>query len=158
MSVDRARILGNALSWASWIVKVEGHEFHGVKKISGSQKRERGRVMGTGRANRPRGLTGGKYTPEFKMTVYRGSMNDLIKFLAARAPDGVSYGNVKFDIIGQQVEQDETPTTVHVLGCYVVEETFEDSDDSIEGSADDVGLMVTEIRRNGATLYDNTRL
>lgn len=158
MSVDRDRILGNALSWASWIVKVEGHEFHGVSKVSGTQKRERGRVMGTGRAQIPRGLTGGKYTPEFKLTVYRGSMNDFINFLAARAPDGISYGNVKFDLYGLQVETDETPSEVEVLGCYVTEESFEDSDDSVEASKDEVGLFVTAIRRSGKTLYDNSRL
>lgn len=158
MSVDRERILGNALSWASWILQVDDHEFFGVSKVSGSEKRERARVMGTGRAWRPRGVTGGKYTPEFKLTVYRGSMNDLINFLKSRSVDGVSYGNVKFDLIGQQVESDETPGLVEVLGCYVAETTFEDSDDSIEASKDDVGLLVTEIRRNGGTLYDNSRL
>lgn len=158
MAVDRDRILGNALSWASWMFKVEGHEWHGVAKISGTQKRERGRVMGAGRAQIPRGLTGGKYTPEFKLTVYRGSYNDFIAFLASAASDGVSYGNVKFDIVSQQVETDETPSTLEVLGCYVTEESFEDSDDSVEASKDEVGLFVTVIRRNGKTLYDNTRL
>lgn len=158
MSVDRDRILGNALSWASWIIKVEGHEFHGVAKISGTEKRERGAVMGTGRAQIPRGLTGGKYTPEFKLTVYRGSMNDFITFLASRALDGISYGNVKFDAYGLQVETDETPSSVEVLGCYISELSFEDSDDSVEASKDEVGLRVTAIRRNGATLYDNSRL
>lgn len=158
MAVDRDRILGNALSWASWIFKVEGHEFYGVAKISGTQKRERAKIMGTGRTRIPRGITGGKYSSDFKVTVHRDSANDFINFLASRSPDGVSYGNVKFNMVNMQYETDATSCVLEVLGCYLVEESFEDSDDSVEGSKDDLTFMVTEIRRNGKTLYDATRL
>ena len=158
MSVDRERILGNALSWASWILKVNGHEFHGVQKVEVGQKRERAKVWGTGRARRPRGRTGGKYSASAKLTVYRGSMNDLLNFLASQAADGISYGNVEFLLVGQQVETDETPSVVEVFGCLIADENFSDTDDSIDPSKDDLELDVMEIRKNGKTLYDNTRL
>lgn len=158
MSIDRERILGNALSWASYIIKIRGQELNGIGKLSVGQKRERAKVYGTGRARRPRGRTGGKYSATCKLTVQRGSMNDLINFLAQFAPDGISYGNVEFDIHALQVETDETPSEYEINGCYIAEENFDDDGESIDPNKDDLDLDVIEVIKNGKTLYDNTRL
>lgn len=158
MPVDRERILGNVLSWASWIIKVGGQELHGACKISVGQKRERAKVYGTGRARRPRGRTGGKYSATCKLQVSRGTMNDIIAFLAQFAPDGISYGNVAFDIFATQVEADETPSIYEINGCLIAEEMFDDDGESIDPSKDDLDLDVMDVIKNGKTLYDNTRL
>jgi hypothetical protein len=159
MAVDRERILGNALSWASWTLRVKGNEFYGVLKMSIGQKRERAKVYGTGRARKPRGRTGGKYSATCKMTVARGSTNDLIAFLAQYADDGISYGNVEFDLVGQQVENgNETPTFYVVNGCVIADENFDDDGESIDASKDEIELDPLEVIKNGLTLYDNTRL
>lgn len=158
MSVDRERILGNGFSWASGRIMVKGQEWHGTMKLSVGQKRERAKIWGTGRARRPRGRTGGKYSASCKLTVARDSMQSFLDFLASFADDGISYGNVEFDILYQQVESDLTPVTVEVFGCVMADENFDDDGDSIDPSKDDIELDVMEVRKNGKTLYDNTRL
>lgn len=158
MSVDRERILGNALSPASYILKCKGQEIHGLCQMTIGQKRERSKVYGTGRARRPRGRTGGKYSATCKMKLYRGTMNDWILFLSQFADDGISYGNVEFDLYVLQVETDETPSEYQVNGCYIADENLDDDMESVDASKDDIELDVIEVIKNGKTLYDNTRL
>lgn len=158
MSVDRERILGNALSWGSYILKCKGQEIHGACKFSVGQKRERSKVYGTGRARRPRGRTGGKYSAECKIQLYRGTMNDWILFLAQFADDGISYGNVPFDLYVLQVETDETPSEYQVNDCLIASENFDDDGEAIDPSKDDIELDVIDVIKNGKTLYDNERL
>ena len=159
MAVDKERIVGPALSWASWTIRVKGHEFYGVKKMSFGQKRERAKIWGTGRSRKPRGRTSGKYSATAKMTIERGSFNDFIAFLATFAEDGVSYGNVPFDVVGQQMENgNSTPSDYQAIECYIGDENFDEDGDSIEGSTDEIELDIVEVIKNGKTLYDNTRL
>lgn len=158
-AVDKERILGPALSWSSWTLRVKGHEWYGVLKFSVGQKRERADVRGTSRSRKRRGVTGGKYSASGKMTIERGSWNDFTAFLAQFAEDGISYGNVPFDLVGQQMEVgNSTPTHYVVTEAYIADENFDEDADSIDGSKDEIELNVTEVVKNGKTLYDNTRL
>lgn len=155
-SLDRKRINGNVYSWGSIIVKCNGAEFNGLSGMKFSQKRERVKVYGTGRHQKPRGRTRGKYSAEGGLTVYRGTMADLINFLKNQAPDKTSYGDVVFQVTSQYVEADETPMLVELVDCVVAAEDVTD-DEGNEALKDDVGLDVMEVRKNGARLYDNTK-
>lgn len=156
MSVDRYRINGNALSWGSLIAKVGGEEFHGLIGLSVTQKRERAKVYGTGRSQRARGRTIGKYSIDAKLTVARGSMSDFIEFLKAQSEDGISYGNVEFQLVFQYVETDETPMTIVLNECVIAEESMTD-DEGIEGLKDELSLDVMYGTKNGGSLFDSTR-
>jgi len=156
MALDRKRINGNVYSWGSIIAKCEGEEFSGLLGASRSQKRERAKVYGTGRHQAPRGRTRGKYSAEGKLTVVRGTMADFINFLASKAKDGVSYGNVVFQVTMQWVEDDETPMLEEWVDCVIGGEDSTD-DEGSEALKDEVSLDIMRIKKNGKTLYDSTK-
>lgn len=155
-SFDRKRINGNTYSWGSLIAKVRGQEFSGLLGVTYSQKRERAKVYGTGRHHSPRGRTRGKYSAEAKLTVVRGTMADFINFLKQQASDGVSYGDVVFQVTIQYVEDDETPMLVELVDCVIVAEDVTD-DEGIEALKDEIGLDIMRVRKNGGTLYDSRK-
>lgn len=156
MSLDRKRINGNVYSWGSIVAKCNGEEFSGLIGVTYSQKRERSKQYGTGRHQAPRGRTRGKYSAEAKITVVRGTMSDFINFLASQASDGISYGDVSFQLTIQFVEDDETPMLVECLDCVIASEDSTD-DEGNESLKDEVGIDVMRIRKNGKTLYDSRR-
>ena len=156
MALDRKRINGNVYSWGSIVAKVGGEEFSGLVGVTYSQKRERTKQYGTGRHQAPRGRTRGKYSAEAKVTVVRGTMSDFINFLASRARDGISYGDVVFQVTIQFVEDDETQMLVELLDCVISSEDATD-DEGNESLKDEVGLDVMRIRKNGKTLYDSRK-
>jgi hypothetical protein len=156
MSLDKKQINGNAYSWGSIVAKVKGQEFNGLIGVMYSQKRERVKVYGTGRHQKPRGRTRGKYSAEAKLTVVRGTMADFVNFLAAQAPDGVSYGDVVFQTTIQYVEDDETPMLVELVDCVIGDESATD-DEGAEALKDEVAVDVMRIRKNGKTLYDSSK-
>ncbi len=153
MAIDRKRINGNTYSWGSIIAKANGQEFNGILAVKYSVKRTRVKVYGTGRHQKPRGRTRGKYEPNASMTLVRGTSADFINFLAAQATDRMSYGDVKFHLTMQYVEDDETPMLVEIFDCVIAGEDSSD-DEGNEALKDEFELDCMEIRKNGATLYD----
>jgi hypothetical protein len=151
---DKKRINGDVYSWGSIILKIEGDEFTGIFGIDYSQKRERSKQYGTGRAQKPRGRSKGKYSAEGKITVPRGTMADLINFLADKSEDGVSYGDVVFQMTVQYVEADETPMLVELEDCVIAEESVSDEEGN-EGLKDEITLDIMGIKKNGKTLYSS---
>lgn len=153
MAIDRKKINGNVYSWGSIVVKCDGQEFNGLYSFKFSQKRTRVKQYGTGRHQKPRGRTRGKYEPNASLGVFRGTCADFINFLADQAEDGQSYGDVVFHITAQWVEDDETPMLVECFDCVIGGEDSTD-DEGNESLKDEIELDVMEIRKNGATLYD----
>jgi hypothetical protein len=153
MAIDRKRINGNVYSWGSIVVKCNGEEFNGIVGLKYSAKRTRVKQYGTGRHQKPRGRTRGKYEPNASMTLVRGTSADFVNFLRDQASDGQSYGDVVFHLTCQYVEDDETPMLVEIFDCVVAGEDSTD-DEGNESLKDEVELDVMEIRKNGATLYD----
>ena len=102
---DQIRVNGNQLSWGSIILKLDQDVFTGFTSISFADKRERVKAYGQGRHHAPRGRSRGKYTIEpVKLTGWKDSVQIFRTQLAARSPDGKSYGDVEFQIIVQYVE------------------------------------------------------
>ncbi len=153
---DKKRINGDVYSWGSLIAKADGDEFTGILALSFSQKRERTKQYGTGRHQAPRGRTKGKYSAEAKITLVRGTMADWIAFLAAKAPDGVSYGDTVFQLTAQYVEPDETPMLVELVDCCIGSEDSSDEEGN-ESLKDEIGLDVMWIKKNGFTLYSSAK-
>ena len=153
---DSIRVNGNQLSWGSITLKVLGEAFTGFTAISYSDKRERVKAYGMGRAQAPRGRSRGKYTADnAKITGWKDSVSALREFLASKSDNGANYGDVTFQIVIQYVEDDETPQTVELCDCvWAANNTSED--ESPDPLKEDFEADVMFIRRNGMTLYDNS--
>ncbi len=153
---DAIRVNGNQLSWGSIVLKIGGARFYGFTGISFADKRERVKAYGMGRHQAPRGRSRGKYTVEpVKLTGWKGSMQEVREALAALSVDGISYGDVEFEITVQYVEADEIPMTVEIEHCVWGANTTSD-EEGPDPLKEEVELDCMLIRRNGLTLFDSS--
>lgn len=153
---DTIRVNGNALSWGSIVCKVDGEPIYGFTSISFADKRERVKGYGMGRHHAPQRRSRGKYSPEnIKLAGWRAAMAELRERLAARSPDGLSYGDVEFQIVTTYFESDETPLVVVAERCVYVgsSATDEEGPDLLKEEAEIDPMF---IRRNGLVLFDNS--
>lgn len=153
---DELRINGNAHSWGSITVKVAEERFYGFTAISYGDSRTREKVYGMGRHHAPRGRTRGKYEVEpVSLTGPKSTMQALRQSLADKSDDGVSYGDVEFEIVVQYIERDETPITVDLEDCVLTGNTSDESEGA-EALMEDVEIDCMRIRRNGLVLFDES--
>jgi hypothetical protein len=155
MAVDQVRINGNVYSWGSLTVKVGGERWYRLTSISYADKRERVKAYGQAKHQAPTGRSRGKYAVEpVKAGAPPGSFQLLRKLLATQAEDGVSYGDVPFDIVVQYIEADETPITVELIDCVWSGNTVshEEGPDPLK---EEVEFDCMRILRNGLTLFDS---
>lgn len=154
---DLIMVNGNGLTWGSIVAKVAGDPVYGWTGITVSDKRERVKGWGLGRHQAPQRRSRGKYTPEnIKLTGYRAAVADLRKRLQEAAPAGQSYGDVEFQIVLTYFETDELPLIVVAERCVWVGNSFSD-EEGAELLKEEVEIDPMFIRRNGATLFDNSQ-
>ena len=153
---DQVRINGNLFSWGSIRVKCGGEEFTGFSKIAYADKRTRGKGYGMGRHQAPRGRTRGRYEVDpVTITAHRDSAEAFRAFLAAKASDQKSFGNVAFEIVVQYVDEGETPITDTLEDCVWSGNTVSNEEGS-DPLTVDIELDCMRINWNGKTLYDGT--
>lgn len=153
---DQIRVNGNLQSWGSIIFKVQGERFYGITSINYGDSRERVKAFGMGKSHAPRGKSKGKYdTDNVTASGYAASVQELVDGLAALAPDGVSYGDVEFEIQIQYVDSGEAPRNVEILGCHIAKFT-EANEESPDPLKSDLEISCLRIKRNGKTLYDSS--
>lgn len=151
---DDLRINNNQHSWGSIILKCYSERFTGFTGISFSDKRERVKAYGMTRHHAPRGRSRGKYTIEpVKLTGWKGSIAALRAGLAALSADGISYGDVEFQIVLQYVESGENPLTVEIDRCVWSSNSASD-EESPDPLKEEIEIDAMLIRRNGLVLYD----
>jgi hypothetical protein len=151
---DQLRINGNAVSWGSIILKLNGESFTGFTQISYGDKRERSHVWGMGRHHAPRARTRGKYTPDaVKISGPKGSAQALRNMLALKAVDGRSIGDVVFQINVQYVEVGDIPMNVLIQDCVLIGDASS-HDEGPDYLKDELEVSCMRIWRNGQTLYD----
>lgn len=155
MSSDGIRVNGNQYDFGSGKVKVAGDVLYGLTGIKYSQKRERPKGYGQGRHHAPRGRGRGKYSAEGSITVYRSTARELRKTLAAQSADGVSYGDVEFQVVGQWSETGEGEDKVELFGCVIAGEDG-GSEEGGDLDKEEIMLDVMYIKKNGLTLFDNS--
>lgn len=151
---DAIRINGSQHSWGSIVLKLDGDRYYGFTAISYADKRERVKAYGMGRHHAPRGRSRGKYTTEpVKLTGWKSSIQALRAALAARAADGVSYGDVEFEIAVQYVEEGEQPMNVAIERCVIVGNSSSD-EESADPLKEEIEIDCMLIRRNALVLFD----
>jgi hypothetical protein len=151
---DRIRVNGNLQSWGSIVFKANGERFYGFTSISYGDSRERVKAWGMGKSHAPRGKSKGKYdTDNVVVSGWAGSVQELIDGLSELALDGVSYGDVEFEIQVQYVDSGEKPRNIELLECHIVK-VSEGNEESADPLKTDFEVSCTRIKRNGKTLYD----
>lgn len=151
---DAVRVNGNQLSWGSIIIKIDSERYTGFTSVSFSDKRERVKAYGAARHHAPRGRSRGKYTVDpVKLVGWKGSVAALRAALAAKSSDGISYGDVEFDVVVQYVEADEDPQTVEIERCVWSSNSTSD-EESADPLKEEIELDAMLIRRNGLVLFD----
>lgn len=156
---DQIRVNGNIYSWGSIRAIIAEEVYTGFTSISYGDKRERVQVYGMGRHHGPRGRTAGKYsTDPGKLGGPTGSVAALRARLAQLAADGVSFGNVEFQIVIQYVEpgSSEIPLTVELDRCVLTANTSS-HEESADPTREEVEINYMLVRRNGLTLFDGTQ-
>lgn len=153
---DQIRVNGNLVSWGSIRCKVAGELYYGFTSISFADKRERVKGYGMGKHHAPRGRSRGKYSTDLvKIRGHKSSVQALRRALAAQSADGVSYGDVEFEVVVQYVENGEEPMTVEITGCVWAENTTND-EESADPLTEEFALDCMAIRRDGLTLFDSS--
>lgn len=151
---DPIRVNGNLYSWGSIILKVDAERLRGFTSISFSDKRERVKGYGSARHHAPMGRSRGKYTIDpVKVVGFKGAIQTLREQLAAKAADGISYGDVEFDVVVQYVESGEDPYTVEIERCVFASNSSSD-EESADPLKEEIELDAMLIRRNGLVLFD----
>jgi len=153
---DKIRVNGNVLSWGSIVLKLDGDRFYGFNSITFAHKRERVKLYGMGSHQAPRGRSRGKYsTDPVKLGGPPSSFEIFRQALADRSDDGISYGDVEFQITVEAVELDETPLLVRVDRCVITGESnnYEESGDPLK---EEVEIDCMKIIKNGKTLFDSS--
>lgn len=151
---DAIRVNGNQFSWGSIVLRAGGDRFYGFTAITYADKRERVKAYGLGRHHAPRGRSRGKYTTEpVKLTGWKASIQELRKSLAARSPDGASYGDVEFEIVVQYVDSGEEPMTVVLERCVFTGNSSSD-EEGPDPLKEEIEIDCMLIRRNGLVLFD----
>lgn len=154
---DQIRVNGNQLSWGSIILKVADERYTGFTAIAYADKRERVKAYGMGRHQAPRGRSRGKYTTDpVKLTGWKSSIQALREALAAQSTDGVSYGDVEFQIIVQYVDEGENPIDVEIVDCVWIGNSSSEEENA-DPLKEEIEIDCMHIKRNGLTLFDSSQ-
>lgn len=154
---DQYRVNGNIFSWGSIVLKAGNERFTGFNAISYADKRERVKVYGMGRHQAPRGRTRGKYSVDpVKLSGPKDSTRDFRRFLAQQAADGISIGDVVFQIVVQFVEPGEATQTVVIDRCVLTGDSssHEEGSDPLKDEFEFDAMLIT---RNKYTLFDSSK-
>lgn len=153
---DTVRVNGVQIGWPSISLKINGQAYTGLSAIEFGDKRERGFAWGMGRHGGPRGRPPGKYTPDpFVLTAWTSTAAAIRKDIAARATDGVSYGNVVCQIVLQYVEQTDGVVTVEAQDA-VLAEVSASNEEGPDATSEKLTFQPMRVIRNGLTLFDSS--
>lgn len=155
--IDTFRVNGNIVSWPDVVTKIDGKRINGITGLTYGDKRERVKAYGQGRHYKPRGRTRGKYAPDnVKVTLHKDSARSLRAQLAAKSTDGVSYGNVEFELSIQYVADNGDPIHLQFQRCTIVSDSSSE-DENPDPLKDELELDTMGILRNGLTLFDSSQ-
>jgi hypothetical protein len=152
---DLQRVNGNIISWGSAVCKIDGERFTGFTAVSYSDKRERVKAYGMGKSQAPRGRSRGKYTVEpVKLTGPKSTFQAMRAKLAAMSADGVSYGDVEFQIVLQYIERDDSESMTVDLEDAVWMSNGSSEEESPDPLKEECEFDIMRVRRNNLVLFD----
>lgn len=152
---DVQKINGNAFSWSSIAIKIDGQAYFGIKSISYGDKLTRAKGYGVGRNHAPRSRTAGKYEIDpVSISMEHETAAALRAALAERSTSGTSFGSVEFLVVVQYVEGDRVVTD-EIERC-----TWSGQSAKNEESADplytEAEFDAMRIRWDGRYLFDDS--
>lgn len=154
---DPIMVNGNSHSWGSIVCKVAEETIFGFTGITYADKRERTEGYGMGPHQAPTRRSRGKYTADpSKLTGFAGAVQDLRNRLSERSPIK-SYGDVEFQVVLTYFETEELPLIVVLEKCVWTGNNAS-NEEGAELNKEEIEIKPLFIRRNGLTLFDNSRL
>lgn len=152
--IDTVNINGNLFDFGSQELTFDNNTINGYTSITyGGEKRARTKGYGAGRSRRPRGRTGGKYTPpDVKIKFYLDSWAKVMAWAAAKSADGKSYGDAVFPAMLQFVEPGFNTHVVKFDRMSIVE-VGGDGEDNDDPNMIEIGFDCMGCERDGLTLY-----
>lgn len=149
---DAKRINGNDYSHASIKLTIADEEFSGFSKIAYADKRTRGKGYGTG--GMPRTRTAGRYEVDpVTLTGPRSSIDELRNALARASSDGVSFGDVVFQIQVQYIEDALGVVTDEIVDCVWAGQAISSEETSTDPTATDIEIDAMRIIWDGKKLF-----
>jgi hypothetical protein len=121
-----------------------------------SEKLEKAFGYGTNKSFAPIKQSPGKYVPGgLKVKGFSGGAQKMREKIAALTEDSKSYGTVKFPVMIQMVDSNESPIDIGFEGVSWEENanTINDSPDPLQ---DEMNYSFMRMNRNGLTLYDSS--
>lgn len=147
---------GNDYDWGSITFKTGNQIFDAFTKISYGDKRTRTKGYGAGKHRAPTHRGRGKYEIDpVKVTGYTYELQAFRAALAAEASDGVSYGNVEFEII-VQYEENGVLHQVEIERCVWFEDAAAHDESSTDPLTEEVSFDPMRLSRDGLTLFDSS--
>lgn len=155
---DPIMVNGNSHSWGSICAKVAGETIFGFNSISWGDKRERVKGTGMGQHQAPTRRSRGKYTCDvIKLKGFRGAVMELRQTLAKLSPVKDSYGDIEFQVVATYFELEEIPIIV-VAERVTWQANSATDEEGAELLFEEIELDPMFLRRNGLTLFDNSRI
>jgi hypothetical protein len=149
---DAKRINGTDYSHASIKVTVADEQFYGFSKIAYADKRTRGKGYGT--SGMPRTRTAGKYEVDpVTISGPRSSIDELRAKLASLSSDGVSFGDIVFQIQVQWIEDKIGVITDEIQDCVFVGQAVSSEETSVDPTSIDVEIDAMRIVWDGKRLF-----
>lgn len=157
---DVFRRNGEEIVWASITLKIDDEEFFGVTGIDYEEKLERSFARGLGRDQAPRGITSGGYSVDgSSIKLYKASAVAFLEALAAKSPNGKTYGKTSFYFALQYIE-DDISITEELFNCKVSGRKVTAAPGA-EGLIDEIPIAVQYAKLStpniqGMTLFNNS--
>lgn len=159
IGLDRARLQGTILSGRSVGVNVYGvGVYDGWMGMGYSEKRERKLVQGSRRDLTPIGITAGVFVPGALTLRFALQTAMMIKEgLAAKDPNGTSYGDVAFALT-MSASEPNTPNAPNLLYTYanaIITGVKGDLKNDAEDVIEEFELIYVRSNQNGLTLFSS---
>jgi hypothetical protein len=151
---DAIRVNNNQVSWGDIVLKVAEERYTGFTSIVFADRRTRVKGYGLTKHHAPYGRSRGKYEIDpVKLVGWKESVAALRAGLAARAPDGISYGDVEFQIVVQYIDDGMPPLTVLLQRCVWMSNSTAD-EESPDSLKEEIEIDCMWISRNDYVLFD----
>lgn len=152
-AVDRIRFNDAPYSWHSSLFKVDNAPVSGIVGVNYEQRLDVTLIASGQQDAKPLGMSAGAYSvPGFTIRALRSSAAAIVAAIAAKSPDGRSYGVPFFNFIAQVSEAGQTPITASAAECRIVgkRDVFDESVDELVTEFTIAALRLTE---NGVRLW-----
>jgi hypothetical protein len=154
--INTLSVNGRLVSWSAVRLTFDGDLFTGFTSITFDHALETVFGYAATQSHAPIGESDGKYVPgEIKLKGHTHAISEFRDWVAAKAPDGISYGVPRFP--GQlQFDMGDGGPEIRVEFLNVgIRGEGGGAEESADPNQEEITLKCTGIKRNGKTLWNS---